>query len=118
MTDRMTLEEFKDRTRDGQLFTVDFIKRGTGELRTMNARRGVSKGVKGVGMSYNPEEHNLLTVYDMQVLDPKASHNRGKSEEEIQKGAFRSINLEALVGLRMDGKKWLWNNAARRFETS
>lgn len=116
MAERMTLDEFKAKTEDGQLFSVDFIKRGNGELRTMTARRGVKKGVKGVGMSYVPEEHNLLTVYDMQVMDPKAPHNQGKSEEELQRGAFRSINLEALVALRMDGKKWLWNNAARRFE--
>ena len=116
MTERMSLEEFKEKTSNGQIFSVDFIKRGDGSLRTMSARRGVKKGVKGVGLAYKPEDHNLLIVYDMQALDPKAPHNTGKSEEDLERGAFRNINLEGLVGLRMDGKTWHWNNAARRFE--
>lgn len=117
MTDYMSLDEFKDKTASGQLFSVDFIKRGTGELRTMTARRGVKKGVKGVGMSYNPEEHDLLIVYDMQKLDPASPHNAGKSQEEMQRGAFRSIDLTALVALRMEGQTWAWNSARQRFET-
>lgn len=106
----MTLQQFIDHTADGRIFTVDFVKRGDGSIRTMSARRGVSKGVKGVGQSYDPKAHNLLTVYDMQKMDPKAPHNQGKSEDEMQKGAFRNINLEALVALRMGGKAYDWNH--------
>lgn len=118
MAEYMSLDEFKEKTSDGRIFSVDFIKRGDGSLRTMSARRGVKKDVKGVGMAYNPDDYNLLNVYDMQALDPAAPHNSGKSETELERGAFRHINLEGLVGLRLGGKKWHWNNAARRFEAA
>lgn len=111
----MTLEQFLNNTASGQLFTVDFVKRGDGSIRTMNCRRGVSKGVKGVGQSYDPKSHNLLTVFDMQKLDPKAPHNAGKSDDEMQKGAFRNINLDALVALRMQGKSYDWDHAGKKF---
>lgn len=117
MTDTMTLSEFKDATDSGQIFTVEFIKRSNGELRSMTARRGVKKGVKGVGMSYNPADHNLLTVYDMKKMDPKSPQNQGKSDDEMMKGAFRNINLDALIGVKMNGKTYSWNNAAQRFES-
>jgi hypothetical protein len=115
----MTLDQFLENTKGGQLFTVDFVKRtakpGEPSLRTMNCRRGVKKGVKGVGQSYDPAKHNLLTVFDMQKLDPKAPHNAGKSEDELEKGAFRNINLEALVALRMGGKSYDWDHGKRKF---
>ena len=34
----------------GKIFGVKFIKRSTGDIRTMSARLGVSKGVKGIGL--------------------------------------------------------------------
>jgi len=111
----MTLQEFIDQTSNGRIFTIDFVKRGDGSIRTMSARRGVSKGVKGVGQPYKPEDHNLLTVYDMTKLDPKAPHNQGKTEDELQKGAFRNINLDALVALRMGGKAFDWDHASKKF---
>ena len=52
----------------GKIFTVTFTKKN-GEKRVMNARTGVSKGVTGKGMSYNPVSKNLLAVYDMQKRD-------------------------------------------------
>ena len=54
---------------DGKIFTVDFIKRTNGEPRTMNCRRNVQKGVKGVGLKFDPKEKDLLVVYDMQKLN-------------------------------------------------
>lgn len=115
----MTLDQFLENTKGGQLFTVDFVKRtakpGEPSLRTMNCRRGVKKGVKGVGQSYDPAKHNLLTVFDMQKLDPKAPHNAGKSEDELEKGAFRNVNLEALVALRMGGRSYDWDHRRKVF---
>lgn len=107
---QLTIQEFMDQTSDGRIFSVDFVKRTDNSLRTMSCRRGVSKGVKGVGQSYDPKAKNLLTVYDMQKLDPSAPHNQGKSQDEMQKGAFRNINLEALVALRLSGKAYDWNH--------
>jgi hypothetical protein len=115
----MTLEQFLENTKGGQLFTVDFVKRtakpGEPSLRTMNCRRGVKKGVKGVGQSYDPASKNLLTVFDMQKMDPKAPYNAGKSVEEMEKGAFRNINLDALVALRMAGKSYDWDVSKKKF---
>lgn len=66
-----------EKAKDGKIFTVDFTKKD-GTLRTMNARLGVKKGVKGVGKNYNPSDYDLLCVYDM------------------QKAAFRTIGLDTV----------------------
>lgn len=110
MSKQMTLAEFMEKTDNGHIFTVDFVKRTNNELRTMSCRRGVKKGVKGVGQSYDPKAKNLLTVYDMQKLDPSRESNKGKSVEEMEKGAFRNINLEGLVAVRMGGKSYDWDH--------
>ncbi len=71
----------------GKIFTVTFIKKN-GETRTMNCRRGVQKYVTGVGMRYDPAEHNLFVVFDM------------------QKDAHRIINLETMLELKISGKQF------------
>ncbi len=48
----------------GKIFNVKFIKKD-GTLRDMTCRREVKKGVKGIGMAYNPSDYNLIPVYDM-----------------------------------------------------
>jgi len=70
----------------GQIFTVHFYKRSNGELRKMNCRTGVGKAVKGVGLNYSRKDHNLFGVFDM------------------QKGEHRSVNLDAMVSLAIDGE--------------
>lgn len=50
---------------NGKFFTVKFVKRSTGELRTMNCRLGVTKHLKGGTKSYNDKDHKLVTVYDL-----------------------------------------------------
>lgn len=66
-----------------KIFTVTFTKKD-GSIRVMNARRGVKKGVKGVGMSYNPTEKDLVVVFDM------------------QKEAFRMINAKTIMEVKAD----------------
>lgn len=100
----MTLEEFVGRTAGGKIFTITFIKRTNGETRMMNCRRGVRKGVKGVGLKFKPEEKKLLVVYDMQ-----------KIETEGERGAFRMVNLETLIELKLDGKIWKWDCDGQKF---
>jgi hypothetical protein len=68
-----------------KIFTVTFVKKD-GTIRVMNARRGVKKGVKGVGMSYDPYSKNLIPVFDM------------------QKDAFRMINAETILEIKADKK--------------
>lgn len=47
----------------GKFLSVDFIKKD-GSIRHMTCRTGVSKHVKGVGLTYNPEDKGLITVWD------------------------------------------------------
>lgn len=44
---------------------LKFIKRSTGEVRTMSARIGVVKNIVGTGKSFSDEEKQLVTVWDM-----------------------------------------------------
>ena len=67
------------------IFSVEFVKKD-GSLRKMVCRLGVKKGVKGVGMSYDPTEKGLLCVYDMQKL------------------AFRMISLKTIIKIQIKGE--------------
>ena len=50
----------------GRIFTAKFTKKDN-STRVMNCRIGVKNGVTGEGMKYNPNDHNLIPVYDMQA---------------------------------------------------
>lgn len=70
----------------GEIFTVEFVKRSTGEVRKMNARLGVTKHLKGGDLKYDPKEHALITVFDM------------------QKKGYRSIATEGITKLTLGGE--------------
>lgn len=74
---------------EGKVFTVVFTKRTTGEERVMNCRKGVTKHLKGGPAAYNPSEHHLLWVFDM------------------QKKAYRSIAIEGISSLKMEGVTYI-----------
>lgn len=80
----MKVTEFKEMVSDGKIFTVEFIKKD-GTLRKMNARLGVKKYVKGVGLAFDPIEKNLLPVFDM------------------QKNAYRMINATTIQSIKVGG---------------
>lgn len=80
------LKSFIEEAKDGKVFTVEFIKKN-GELRKMNARLGVKKGITGNGMKYKPTDKGLLPVYDM------------------QKQGFRMINFETIVSYTIHGRR-------------
>ena len=69
---------------NGQIFSVDFIKKD-GSVRTMNCRLGVKSKLKGGRTKYDAEARNLLTVFDM------------------QKGAYRTINADTVFAVRCHG---------------
>jgi len=71
-----------------KIFNVEFIKKD-GTHRLMTARLQVKKGVKGVGLNFNPSQHNLITAYDM------------------RKKAHRMINCNNLVSLSANKQKYL-----------
>ena len=75
----------KEFVKNNKIFTATFIKKD-GTTRVMNCRRGVTKGVTGVGLAYDPYEKNLLPVYDM------------------QKGGFRMININTITELKGNGQ--------------
>ena len=100
----MTMTQLVNAVRStNTIFAATFIKKN-GDLRTMQCRMHVTKGVKGV----LPEGHrkaedtrcNVLTVYDMQVVESTGS----------TKGAFRRINLEGLRTITLRGAKFNWLN--------
>lgn len=74
------------------IFRVTFIKRSTGELRTMVCRLGVSRDVNGKGLAYDPKAHKLLTVFD------------------VQKDGYRCIPLENLRSARIRGQVYEVSN--------
>lgn len=81
---RKAVKEIRSRAED-TIFSCHFIKKDD-TLRKMVCRLGVKKGVKGVGMAYDPTEKGLLCVYDMQKL------------------AFRMINLKTIKRLQIRGE--------------
>ena len=81
----MIVENLLKETSNKRIFSVTFVKKD-GSIRKMNAMRGVRKGVKGVGHSFDPSEKNLLTVYDMQI------------------GAFRFVNLNDVLLFKANKK--------------
>jgi hypothetical protein len=52
--------------KSNRIYSVGFRKRSTGDYRKMVCRGGVTKGVSGEGLKYNPSEYDLVTVFDMQ----------------------------------------------------
>ena len=68
-----------------QVFTVVFIKRTDGTKRVMNCRYGVEKYLKGGKKAFKDKDHDLKTVFDMQKM------------------AYRSISLEGLLELHIEG---------------
>lgn len=77
--------DIEPKINDGRIFTVIFIKRTNDKERWMQARTGVKKGVKGVGLRFDPRSRNLIPVYD------------------VRKRAFRFISCERIEELRHHG---------------
>jgi hypothetical protein len=70
-----------------KIFSCQFIKKD-GTIRNMIARRGVTKGVTGAGLKYDPAAHNLIIVFDM------------------RKAAFRSIPVDRLIKFKLAGERY------------
>lgn len=70
---------------NGAIFSVSFVK-SDGTLRDMVCRTGVSKGITGKGLAFEPSDHDLMTVYD------------------LQRGAYRMIRLDTLQRVTANGR--------------
>lgn len=81
----------------GKFFTITFLKRKTGELRTINCRINADNKLKGGELPYVPMNKDLMVVWDIP--------NKG----------FRQIPIEGIQTLSMDGKKYKYNNETMEF---
>ena len=87
------LRNFTALVSDGKIFSVEFIKRTTGELRRMTCRIGVKKHLKGGEKAYSAAQKRLLTVFDMDA-----------------KG-YRSIPLEGIQSVSVGGQTFSFGGA-------
>ena len=69
------------------IFSVVFLKKD-GTLRKMLCRFGVKKHLKGGKLKFSPIERSVLVVFDM------------------QKEAYRMINLETISNINMKGEDY------------
>ena len=90
MTKVQTIKQVIDAS-GGHICSVIFIKKSTGKVRHMVFRKGVSKGVNGKGLKYNPKKYGNMIVYDMGVND------------------YRTIKLENVTSLKVNGKSYNWS---------
>ena len=70
---------------NGRVFSATFVKKD-GTIRVMKCSRGVGKGVTGVGLKFNPQDKQLLGVFDM------------------HKDQHRFINLQTLKQIKAGGE--------------
>jgi len=80
---------------EDRFFRCGMVKRTTGEDRFGTFRTGVVKYVKGVGLSYNPKEHDLKGVYEVQ-----------NAEGDREGDAYRMINLRGVFYIKADGVEY------------
>ena len=73
---------------NGKMFSVEFVKRTTGEHRKMVARLGVKKHLAGGDAAYNFAERGLVSVYD------------------VQKKGYRAIPTESISTLTIGGSTY------------
>ena len=81
-----------------KIFSVRFIKKD-GSVRDMTCRFGVTSHLKGGELAYKPADYDLIGVFDMNAPS--------KDPDVDEKGAYRSINLQTLQMLKVDGKSYL-----------
>ena len=72
---------------NGKFFSAVFIKKN-GDKRFIHCMTKSKKGVKGVGLSYNPDERNNIIVKDR------------------QKDGWRTINVDTLESLKISGEEY------------
>ena len=85
-----TINLFDKLRTTGKVFRVDFVKRTTGETRTMVCRFGVKKGLRGGKKAYDAGDKGLFTVWDF-----------GKG--------YRSITIDNIIFVKTGGVVYYLN---------
>ena len=80
---------------NGVFFNVVFIKRTTGELRSMTCRGGVHKYTTGEGLKFEPGKKQLIGVWE-------ANNAEGAKEAD----AYRFISIEGIKTLKAAGEEY------------
>jgi len=80
----------------GQFFPVKFIKKD-GTERTMLCKF-TKMGQTGEGMTYDPEDYNLLPVMDLHLYQKNLRD--GLDKEESAKRSYRMINIATLLEIK------------------
>jgi hypothetical protein len=75
---------------NGKFFTIKFIKKD-GTLRKMTCRTGVSKGVTGKGLAFEPKEKGLKVVWSTDAE------------------GYRMINLAQVTEITFNGETTIYN---------
>ena len=91
-----TAKEILKEMQSGKLFSCEFIKRSTGERRTILARTGVKIGLTGAGSSYSFTQKNLLPVVDMNLYNKTKEINKSR----------RAIPLDGVIWVQIGGVKY------------
>ena len=89
---------------NGQVFTVEFVKRTTGELRKMNCRKGVRKGVNGRGLNFNPKNRGLISVFDMKIAQRVSMLQR--EGIPVKDDGHRFISIEGIQSIVAKGERY------------
>jgi hypothetical protein len=87
----MDLQAFRNEV-GGKFFSAIFVKKD-GTIREINCRLGVKKHLKGGQLSYDPESHGYLVVFD------------------VNKKEYRTINMDRLIMVKFNGKEIVGNKA-------
>ena len=83
----ITLEQILNKVSNGKVFSAEFIKKD-GTVRTMKARTGVVKHLKGGSLAFDPVKKKLIPVFDM--------------DEQ----SYKFINFNTLQWIKIAGKKY------------
>ena len=81
----------------GKVFSAEWMSKQTGEIKSIVARTGVSKGVKGIGLKFDPKKKGLIVVW---------AFDRPKSEcvDDLK---YRFIWWRGLTRLNINGQRYL-----------
>jgi hypothetical protein len=86
----MTKQEIIDLINTGKFFTVEFVKRTTGQLRRLNGRTVPPK--PDGKPAYNFTHHNLIVVWD------------------VKKHQYRSVPIENIVRINANHRTYEFTN--------
>jgi hypothetical protein len=112
-TDVEVMDLFAKLRRTKQVFRVDFIKRTTGELRTMLCQFGVKKHLKGGKAAYNPSKKNLFFIYSS---DKQGYRSFGLNDALLLKHGGIVYNLNKETNIRQGVYKVHLPPGRRTFE--